>query len=113
MLTNFNKPDFPRPSAISQSVGVTTCPGMSLYAINPHMPRTPIEIEAANRAEATAVLIRAGYRVYRPEADVNGVEVVKQDSPTKCQTLFNNNAPPRRCIVGATKRAPDSVQSGI
>jgi len=27
------------------------------------------EIEAANRAEATAILIRAKYRVYRPEAD--------------------------------------------
>jgi hypothetical protein len=30
---------------------------------------TANEIEAANRAEATALLIRAGYRVYRPEAD--------------------------------------------
>lgn len=30
---------------------------------------TSNEIEAANRAEAIALLIRAGYRVYRPEAD--------------------------------------------
>src|SRR5271169_1135048 len=37
---------------------------------------TSNEIEAANRAEATAVLIRAGYRVYRPEADVSGEDLV-------------------------------------
>jgi hypothetical protein len=34
------------------------------------------EIEAANRAEATALLIRAGYRVYRPEADCYGEDLV-------------------------------------
>jgi hypothetical protein len=34
------------------------------------------EIEAANRAEATALLIRRGYRVYRPEADVRGEDLV-------------------------------------
>lgn len=34
------------------------------------------EIEAANRAEATAVLIRSGYRVYRPEADVAGEDLL-------------------------------------
>jgi hypothetical protein len=34
------------------------------------------EQEAANRAEATALLIRAGYRVYRPEADVHGEDLV-------------------------------------
>ena len=33
-------------------------------------------IEAANRAEATALLIRCGYHVYRPEADVNGEDLV-------------------------------------
>jgi hypothetical protein len=33
-------------------------------------------IEAANRAEVTAILIRAGYRVYRPEADVSGEDLV-------------------------------------
>ncbi len=32
--------------------------------------------EAANRAEATALLIRAGYRVYRPEADIEGEDLV-------------------------------------
>jgi hypothetical protein len=37
---------------------------------------TSNEIEAANRAEATAILIRAGYRVYRPEADVSGEDLV-------------------------------------
>ena len=34
------------------------------------------EIEAGNRAEATALLIRAGYRVYRPEADCEGEDLV-------------------------------------
>jgi hypothetical protein len=34
------------------------------------------EIEAANRAEAAAILIRAGYRVYRPETDVHGEDLV-------------------------------------
>jgi hypothetical protein len=33
-------------------------------------------IEAANRAEVTAILIRAGYRVYRPEADVSGEDLI-------------------------------------
>jgi len=33
-------------------------------------------IEAANRAEVTAILIRAGYRVYRPEADLSGEDLV-------------------------------------
>ena len=32
--------------------------------------------EAANRAEATALLIRCGYRVYRPEADIEGEDMV-------------------------------------
>ena len=40
------------------------------------MPLKSNEIEAANRAEATAILIRAGYRVYRPEADVHGEDLV-------------------------------------
>ena len=39
-------------------------------------PLTSNEIEAANRAEVTAILIRAGYRVYRPEADVSGEDLV-------------------------------------
>jgi hypothetical protein len=33
-------------------------------------------VEAANRAEATALLIRCGYRVYRPEADIYGEDLV-------------------------------------
>jgi len=37
---------------------------------------TPNEVEAANRAEATALLIRAGYRVYRPEADCYGEDLI-------------------------------------
>jgi hypothetical protein len=39
-------------------------------------PLSSNEMEAANRAEATALLIRAGYRVYRPEADVSGEDLV-------------------------------------
>jgi hypothetical protein len=34
------------------------------------------EIEAANRAEVTALLIRSGYRVYNPEADVSGEDLI-------------------------------------
>ena len=33
-------------------------------------------IEGANRAEATALLIRCGYRVYRPEVDFEGEDLV-------------------------------------
>jgi|SRR5580692_8455362 hypothetical protein len=39
-------------------------------------PLTNNEIEAANRAESTALLIRAGYRVYRPEADCYGEDLI-------------------------------------
>jgi hypothetical protein len=35
--------------------------------------------EATNRAEATALLIRCGYRVYRPEADIEGEGLVVRD----------------------------------
>jgi hypothetical protein len=37
---------------------------------------TSNEVEAANRAEATALMIRQGYRVYRPEADCYGEDLV-------------------------------------
>jgi hypothetical protein len=40
------------------------------------VPLTSNEIEAANRAEATVLLIRGGYRVYRPEADVHGEDLI-------------------------------------
>jgi hypothetical protein len=40
---------------------------------------TSNEIEAANRAEATALLIRAGLRVYRPEADCYGEDLIVRD----------------------------------
>jgi hypothetical protein len=39
-------------------------------------PLTPNEIEAVNRAEATALLIRTGFRVYRPEADCDGEDLI-------------------------------------
>lgn len=37
---------------------------------------TSNEVEVANRAEAIAILIRKGYRVYRPEADCYGEDLV-------------------------------------
>jgi hypothetical protein len=40
------------------------------------MQLTPNEKEAANRAEVTALLIRKGYRVYRPEADCHGEDLI-------------------------------------
>ncbi len=53
----------------------------------PVQPLTSNEIEAANRAEATAILIRAGYRVYRPEADVSGEDlVVRSPDGNLCST---------------------------
>ena len=40
-------------------------------------PRTASRItEAANRAEATALLLRLGYRLYRPEVDIYGEDLV-------------------------------------
>jgi hypothetical protein len=50
------------------------------------------EIEAANRAEVTALLIRSGYRVYRPEADVDGEDLVlakpaDPDKPGPCELI--------------------------
>jgi len=39
------------------------------------------EVEAANRAEVTALLIRAAYRVYRPEADIDGEDVILGTPP--------------------------------
>jgi hypothetical protein len=37
---------------------------------------TDNELEAANRAEAMVLLIRAGYRIYRPEADAYGEDLI-------------------------------------
>jgi hypothetical protein len=45
------------------------------------------EIEAANRAEATALLIRAGYRVYRPEADCDGEDLVVRTPKGKLRAV--------------------------
>ncbi len=39
-------------------------------------PFSQATTEAANRAEVTALLIRYGYRVYRPEADIEGEDLV-------------------------------------
>ena len=48
---------------------------------------TSREIEAANRAEATAILIRAGFRVYRPEADVQGEDLVVREPGGKLSAV--------------------------
>ena len=45
------------------------------------------EIEAANRAEATSLLIRAGYRVYRPEADITGEDLVVRTPDGSLRTV--------------------------
>jgi hypothetical protein len=47
---------------------------------------TSNELEAANRAEATALLIRAGYRVYRPEADGYGEDLGVPDAERRAAT---------------------------
>ncbi|KEO89185.1 hypothetical protein EH31_14220 [Erythrobacter longus] len=41
-----------------------------------HRKLSSNEIEAANRGEVSALLIRLGYQIYRPEADVDGVDLV-------------------------------------
>lgn len=51
------------------------------------------EIEAANRAEATAILIRAGYRVYRPEADVSGEDLVVRTPDGKLRLVQMKSRP--------------------
>jgi hypothetical protein len=43
------------------------------------MKLSPNEQEAANRAEATALLIRSGFRAYLPEANVQGEDLVVRD----------------------------------
>jgi DNA-binding transcriptional regulator YiaG len=52
--------------------------------------------EAINRAEATALLIRCGSRVYRPEADVEGEDLV-----------LRTPAPQQKFIVVQLKARPD------
>jgi hypothetical protein len=54
---------------------------------------TSNEIEAANRAEATAILIRAGYRVYRPEADVSGEDLVIRAQDGKLRLVQMKSRP--------------------
>ncbi len=48
---------------------------------------TANEIEAANRAEATALLIRCGYRVYHPEADCYGEDLVLRTPTGKLRAV--------------------------
>lgn len=57
------------------------------------MPLKSNEIEAANRAEATAILIRAGYRVYRPEADVHGEDLVIRSPEGALQSVQMKGRP--------------------
>jgi hypothetical protein len=57
-------------------VGNRSLPERSLAIVRSMNGLTSNEIEAANRAEATALLIRAGYRVYRPEADCYGEDLI-------------------------------------
>ena len=48
---------------------------------------TSNEIEAANRAEATALLIQVGYRVYRPEADCYGEDLILRTPDGKLRAV--------------------------
>ena len=43
--------------------------------------------EAANRAEVTALLIRCGYRVYRPEADSHGEDLIVRTPSTELRAV--------------------------
>jgi len=54
---------------------------------------TPNEVEAANRAEVTALLIRAGYRVYRPEADCYGEDLILRDREEKLHAVQLKSRP--------------------
>ena len=54
---------------------------------------TANEIEAANRAEATALLIRAGYRVYRPEADCYGEDLILRIRSGELRTVQLKSRP--------------------
>jgi hypothetical protein len=48
---------------------------------------TDNELEAANRAEAMVLLIRAGYRVYRPEADAYGEDLILRTPTGKLRAV--------------------------
>src|SRR5262245_40635614 len=54
---------------------------------------TSNEIEASNRAEATVLLIRAGYRVYRPEADCYGEDLVVRAPTGELRTVQLKSRP--------------------
>jgi hypothetical protein len=70
-------------SAKMENPGTTSVTDLSPQ---PHK-LTSREIEAANRAEATALLIRAGFRVYRPEADVHGEDLVVREPGGKLSAV--------------------------
>lgn len=53
----------------------------------------PNEIEAANRAETTAILIRSGYRMYRSEADVHGDDLVTRVSDGEFRSVQMKSRP--------------------
>ena len=51
--------------------------------------------EAANRAEVTALLIRCSYRVYRPEVDIDGEDLVVR---TPAEVLIPVQLKGRACV---------------
>ncbi len=59
----------------------------------PPLRLRPNEVEAANRAEATALLIRAGYRIYRPEADCDGEDLVVRTPANKLRVVQLKSRP--------------------
>jgi len=71
---------------------------------------TSNEVEAANRAEATALLIRAGYRVHPPEADCYGDDLVVR-TPSGELLPLQLRSPTARALDAAPIGAPNPVAS--
>ncbi|MGD0007206.1 MAG: hypothetical protein ABSE93_01500 [Terriglobia bacterium] len=57
------------------------------------MKITSNDREAANRAEITAILIRIGYRVYRPEADCYGEDLMLRTPNGKIRAVQLKSRP--------------------
>src|ERR1700688_566658 len=84
---------------------------------------TPNEIEAVNRAEATALLIRTGYRLYRPEADCDGEDLILRTPsgefyPVQClarfRLWFRGLFPPwAKAVPGRWRRVSAAGELGV
>lgn len=72
-------------------------PNLFRYGYDPTRFKSAIT-EAANRAEATALLLRCGFRVYRPEADIEGEDMV-------VRTPWRAEKPKGELLVSSLKAA--------